>query len=69
MTFKALHWNMKPLGLEVSWAETKIQMFGVCRLNRCHIVACDEDPEILENFKYLGCVVHNYGGPSPRPRI
>ncbi|XP_069970268.1 uncharacterized protein [Penaeus vannamei] len=52
----------KPLGLDVSWTMTKIQVFGDFLGEPVRSVrACGEDIEVTEGFKYLGNVVHNYG--------
>ena len=53
------------MGLKVSWAKTKVQVFGSVldeTVQSAH--ACGEDIEILKNFTYLGSVVHNNGGSS-----
>ncbi|KAG0714310.1 Coiled-coil domain-containing protein 25 [Chionoecetes opilio] len=53
----------KPLGLEVSWLKTKVQVFGDLLDEAVQSVhACGEDIEILESFTYLGSAVHNDGG-------
>ena len=50
----------KPLGLQVSWPKTKIQVFGgLVGETIQSIHACGEDIDILDNFKYLDSVVHN----------
>ncbi|KAG0710420.1 Regulator of nonsense transcripts 3A [Chionoecetes opilio] len=63
MTLEALHEEAKPLGLEVSWLKTKVQVFGGLldeTVQSVHV--CGEDIEILESFTYLGSAVHNDGG-------
>ncbi|KAG0716932.1 Retrovirus-related Pol polyprotein from type-1 retrotransposable element R2 [Chionoecetes opilio] len=63
MAPEALHEEAKPLGLEVSWLKTKVQVFGDLLDEAVHSVhACGEDIEILESFTYLGSAVHNDGG-------
>ncbi|KAG0711101.1 putative uncharacterized transposon-derived protein F52C9.6 [Chionoecetes opilio] len=63
MALEALHEEAKPLGLEVSWLKTKVQVFGDLLDEAVHSVhACGEDIEILESFTYLGSAVHNDGG-------
>ncbi|KAG0716601.1 LINE-1 reverse transcriptase [Chionoecetes opilio] len=63
MALEALHEEAKPLGLEVSWLKTKVQVFGDLLDEAVQSVhACDEDIEILESFTYLGSAVHNDGG-------
>ncbi|KAG0715742.1 Cyclin-dependent kinase 8 [Chionoecetes opilio] len=55
MALEALHEEAKPLGLEVSWLKTKVQMFGGLLDETVQSVhACSEDIEILESFTYLG---------------
>ena len=63
MALEALHEEVKPLGLKVSWAKTKVQVFGgVLDETVQSVHACGEDIEILKSFTYL--VVHNDGGSS-----
>ncbi|KAG0716212.1 putative uncharacterized transposon-derived protein F52C9.6 [Chionoecetes opilio] len=63
MALEALHEEAKPLGLEVSWLKTKVQVFGDLLDEAVQSVhACGEDIEILESFTYLGSAVHNDGG-------
>ncbi|KAG0714905.1 Solute carrier family 22 member 13 [Chionoecetes opilio] len=63
MALEALHEEAKPLGLEVSWHKTKIQVFGGLLDGTVQSVhACSEVIEILESFTYLGSAVHNDGG-------
>ncbi|KAG0723224.1 putative protein in type-1 retrotransposable element R1DM [Chionoecetes opilio] len=63
MVLEALHEEAKPLGLEVYWLKTKVQVFGDLLDEAVQFVhACGEDIEILESFKYLGSAVHNDGG-------
>ncbi|KAG0718623.1 Transient receptor potential channel pyrexia [Chionoecetes opilio] len=62
MALEALHEEAKPLGLEVSWLKTKVQVFGGLLDEMVQSVhACGEDIEILESFTYLGSAVHNDG--------
>ncbi|KAG0711040.1 hypothetical protein GWK47_021529 [Chionoecetes opilio] len=63
MALEALHEEAKPLGLEVSWLLTKVQVFGDLldeAVQSVHV--CGEDIEILESFTYLGSAVHNDSG-------
>ncbi|KAG0713019.1 Protein fantom [Chionoecetes opilio] len=63
MALEALHEEAKPLGLEVSWLKTKVQVFGGLldeAVQSLH--AGGEDIEILESFTYLGSTVQNDGG-------
>ncbi|KAG0728144.1 Retrovirus-related Pol polyprotein from type-1 retrotransposable element R2 [Chionoecetes opilio] len=63
MALEALHEEAKPLGLEVSWLKTKVQVFGDLLDEAVQSVhACGEDIEILESFTYLGSAIHNDGG-------
>ena len=65
MALEALHEEMKPLELKVSWAKTKVQVIGgVLDETVRSVHARGEDIEILQNFTYLGNVVHNDGGWS-----
>ena len=66
MALEALHEEVKPLTLKVSWAKTKVQLLGGLLEGTVYYVhACGEDIEILEKFTYLGSVVvHNDGGSS-----
>ena len=46
---EALHKEMKPLGLKVSWAKTKVQVFGgVLDETVQYFHACGKDIEILK---------------------
>ncbi len=50
------------MGLEVSWAKTKVQAFGGLLDDTLQSLrACGEDIKVLESFTYLGSVVHNNG--------
>ncbi|KAG0726185.1 LINE-1 retrotransposable element ORF2 protein [Chionoecetes opilio] len=50
MALEALHEEAKPLGLEVSWLKTKVQVFGDLLDEAVQSVhACGEDIEILES--------------------
>ncbi|KAG0730593.1 Retrovirus-related Pol polyprotein from type-2 retrotransposable element R2DM [Chionoecetes opilio] len=63
MALEALHEEAKPLGLEVSWLKTKVQVFEDLLDEAVQTVhACGEDIEILESFTYIGSAVHNDGG-------
>ncbi|KAG0724748.1 LINE-1 retrotransposable element ORF2 protein [Chionoecetes opilio] len=63
MALEALHEEAKPLGLEVSWLKTKVQVFGDLLDEAVQSVhACGEDIEILESFTYHSSAVHNDGG-------
>ena len=65
MALEALHEEVKPLGLKVSWAKTKVQVSGgVLDETVQSVHACGEDVEILKNFTYLDSVEHNDGGSS-----
>ena len=62
MVLEALHEEVKPLGLKVSRAKTKVQVFeGILGETVQSVHACVEVIEILKNFTYLGSVVHNDG--------
>ena len=63
MAFGSLYEEAKPIGLQVSWSKTNIQVFGGLldeKLQSIH--ACGEDIDILDSFTYLGSVVHDNGG-------
>ncbi|KAG0712132.1 hypothetical protein GWK47_019124 [Chionoecetes opilio] len=63
MALEALHEEAKPLGLEVSWLKTKVQVFGSLLDETVQSVhSGSEAIEILESFTYLGSAVHNDGG-------
>ncbi|KAG0719946.1 hypothetical protein GWK47_049448 [Chionoecetes opilio] len=63
MALEALHEEAKPLGLEVYWLKTKVQVFGRLLDETVQSVhACGKDTEILESFTYLGSAVQNDGG-------
>ena len=63
MALEALNEGAKPLGLQVSWPKTKVQVFeGFLYKTVQSIYACDEDIDIFDSFKYNGSVVHNNGG-------
>ena len=51
MALEALHEEVKPLGLKVSWAKTKVQVFGdVLDETVRSVHACGEHIEILKNL-------------------
>ena len=63
MALEALHEETKPLGLQISWPKTKVQVFGDLLDETVQSIhACGEDIDILQIFTYLGSVVHNNGG-------
>ena len=63
LALEALHDDAKPLGLQVSWPKTKVQVFvGLLDETVQSVRVCGEDIDISENFTYLGSVVHNNGG-------
>ena len=65
MALEALHEEAKLLGLHISWAKTKVQVFkGLLDETVQSVHTCGEDIEILEKYTYLGSVVHNSGGSS-----
>merc|ERR1712035_211282 len=54
MALEVLHEEAKPLGLEVSWAKTKVQAFGGLLDDTVRSVhACGEDIEVLKSFTCL----------------
>ena len=54
MALEALHEKLKPLGLKVFWAKTKVQVFrGVLDGTVQSAHACGEDIENLKNFHTL----------------
>ena len=54
----AWHEERKPLGLQVFWPSTKIQVFeGLLAETVQSVHVCDEATEIMENFIYLGSLV------------
>ena len=54
MALEALHEEVKPLELKVSWAKTKVQVFvGVLDETVQFVYACDEDIEILKTSHTL----------------
>lgn len=48
------------LRTSVSWANIKIQAFGIY-MKQCSLL-CEKDIEILDNFKYLGSIELNCDG-------
>ena len=48
MALEALHEEVKPLELKVSWPKTKVHVFGV---QSVHVYG--KDIEILKNFTYI----------------
>ena len=65
MVQEALHEELKPFRLKVSWPETKGQLFGgLLDETVLSVHVCGGNIEILENFTYLGSVMHNDGGSS-----
>ena len=61
MTLEALHEDVKPLGLKVSWPKTNVLDETI---QSVHVFG--ENIEILKNFTYLGSVLHNDGAPSQK---
>ena len=62
---ESLHEEARPLGLQVSWIKTKIQVFGDLLGEAVQSVqVCGENIEILDRFTYLGSVIHSDGGSA-----
>ena len=60
MGLEVLHEEAKSLELQVSWPKIKVQEFGDLLDETVQAIhTCGEDIDILENFTYLGSVVHN----------
>ena len=58
IALETLHEEVKPLRLKVSWAKTKVQVFGGLLDEIVQSVhACGEDIEISEKFTYLLSIV------------
>ena len=64
MPLKKLHDEAKHLGFQVSWAKTKVQVFGGLLEKVQFAYACGKDIEISEKFTYLVSVAHNDDGLS-----
>ena len=63
MALEALHEEAKPLGSQISWLNTKVQVFGGLLDETVQSIhACGRGINILDSFKYLGSVIHNNGG-------
>ena len=63
MALEALHKEVKPIGLQVSWPKTEVQVFGgLLGETTQSIHECGEHINILDSFTYLDSVVHNNGG-------
>ena len=63
MVLKALHEEAKPLGLQVSWHKTTVQVFGGLLDETVQFIhAFGDDFDILESFIYFSSVVHTNGG-------
>ena len=63
MAFEALHEEAKPLGLQVSWPKTKVQVHrGLLDETVQSICARGKDIDILDSLTYLGSMVHSNGG-------
>ena len=56
-----LNEESEPLGLWVSWVETKIQTFN----DILSVPVCGEDVEVTERFSYLGSDIHVSAGCEP----
>ena len=62
IALESLHEEAKPLGFQVSWPKTKVQVFGELRDKTVRFInACREYIDILDSFKYIGNVIHNSG--------
>ena len=58
-----LNEESEPLGLWVSWVQTKIQAFNdVLDAAILSVPVCGEDIEFTERFTYLGCDIHVSAG-------
>ena len=59
MALEALHEEVKPLGLQVSW----LKVFGGLLDDTAQSIhVCGKKIDILDSFTYIGSVVHNNGG-------
>lgn len=55
IALEVLHKEAKPLELQASWVQTKVQVFGGLLDESVQSVhACGEDIDVFENFTYLG---------------
>lgn len=64
-TLKTLHEEVKPLGFRVSWAKTKVQIFGgLLDDTVASVQVCGEDSEVLEDFTHIRRVAQNSRGCS-----
>ena len=63
---KVLNEELEPLGLCVSWVQTKIQAFlDIFDAAILSVPGCYEDVEVTERFTYLGSDIHvSAGGES-----
>ena len=53
MALEALHEESKPIGLQVFWSKTKVQVFGSLLDEAVQSIhECSEDIHILDSFKY-----------------
>ena len=59
---EALNEETQPLGLQVSWAKTKVQVFGDVSDVGQSVRVCSENVEVLDRFTYLGSVIQSNGG-------
>ena len=58
-----LNEESEPLGLWVSWVETKIQAFNdILYAAILSVPVCGEDVEVTERFTYLGSDIHVSAG-------
>ena len=56
----------EPLGLRVSWVNTKIQAFiDILDAAIRSVPVCVEDVEVMERFTYLGSDIHVSAGCEP----
>lgn len=63
MALEALHEEANPLGLQVSWDKSKVQLFGGLLAETVHFThTCGENIKILNIFTLLGSVLQNNGG-------
>lgn len=64
ISLEELYEEAKPLGLKVSLAKTKVQVFrSLINETVQYVHACDKDFEIMGNSTFLDSFVHNKNWP------
>ena len=65
LALEIMQQEARPLGLEINWPKTKIQVTGTEPTNLDDLSVLGQNVEVVDSFTYLGCTIHNTGSSAP----